>query len=137
MTSPVLALRAAILARCGADAALAGLMGGEVRLFDEPPRDEAPLYAVFAECEARDASTSTERGHEQDLAIAVWARPGSAASALAAADRIAALLDDADLTLTGHHLVHLAVTATEADRDAETNLARATIRMRAVTEVLG
>lgn len=134
MTSPLLPLRAAIRAACLADATLAGLMEGAVRLYDEPPRAAAPVYAVFGDALARDASTSSERGHEQELAIVVWANPGSAASALAVADRMAALLDDASLALAGHRLVLLAVSAVEVDRDPETSLARATLRLRAVTE---
>ncbi len=137
MTSPILPLRAAILARCGPDPTLAGLMGGAVHLWDEPPRNAPPLYGVFGPCEARDASTSSDRGHEQELSLVVWARPGSAASALAAAERMAELLDDAPLAPAGHRLVHLSVTSLAADRDGETNLARATLRLRAVTEILG
>jgi hypothetical protein len=135
MTSPILALRAAILVRCAADAVLADLLGGTAAIHDEPPPGAVPVYAVFGEAEARDASTSTERAHEQDLAIRIWARPGSAASALAAAERLAELLDDADLTLAGHRLVRLAVTAIETGREGRSNLARALLRLRAVTEI--
>ena len=136
MTSPLLPLRAAIRALCLADAALADLMGGEMRLYDEPPRGALPLYAVFGDAAVRDRSTSDAGGHEQEAALLVWARPGSAASALLVAERFADLLDDAPLSLTGHHLVHLQVTATETGRDHETHLAFVTLRLRAVTETL-
>jgi hypothetical protein len=66
----------------------------------------------------------------------VFAKPGSARSALLAADRMAALLDDAALALDGHRLVNLRITAAESARDERTGLARATLRLRAVTEVL-
>jgi hypothetical protein len=135
MSSPILALRAAILARCADDAALAGMLGGTAAIHDEPPAGTPPVYAVFGEAEARDASSSTERGHEQDLAIRIWAKPGSAATALAAAERIAELLEDVNLPLAGHRLVRLAMTAIETDREPRTNLARAVLRLRAVTEV--
>ena len=135
MTSPTLALRAGILQRCRADPTLAALMGGTVRLHDEPPRAAVPVYALFAESELRDWSTSSDRGHEHLVTIAVWAAPGSAASALAVGDRLAALLDDAPLALLGHRLVHIAVTALESGRDTATGLARIGVRLRAVTEV--
>jgi hypothetical protein len=45
MTSPILALRAAILAAAQGDAELASLMGGAVRIHDEPPRAAEPVYA--------------------------------------------------------------------------------------------
>jgi hypothetical protein len=136
VTSPILALRAAILARLQPDAELAHLMGGAVRLHDEPPRAAEPVYAVFGDVLARDWSTGSDRGHEQEAAIVVWAKPGSAKTALAAAERIAALLDDAALTLAGHRLVLLRVAAIESARDGEANLFRATLRLRAVTEIM-
>ena len=133
--SPILALRQALLAALAGDAELAGLMGGAVRLHDEPPRAAEPVYAVFGSGSARDASTGTERGHEHDAAITVWAKPGSARTALLAAERMAERLHDADRALDGHRLVLLRVAALEADRDGEANLARATLRLKAVTEV--
>ena len=134
MTSPILALRAAILSAAQADLELASLMGGAVRLYDEPPRAAEPVYAVFGEARARDWSTASDRGHEQDASIVVWAREGSARSALLVAERLASLLDEAALVLDGHRLVNLRVTEMNADRDADTNLARVTLRLRAVTE---
>jgi hypothetical protein len=136
MTSPLLALRAAILAACAGDPALGGLMGGAGRIHDEPPRGEDPLYAQFGPAELRDLSTSSDRGHEQDLSIVVWAVPGSGASALAVAARMADLLEDSDLGLSGHRLVNLGVRALEVDRDRDSNLVRVTLRLRAVTEVV-
>lgn len=135
--SPVLALRIAIRARCADDGALAQLMSGAIRLYDEPPRAAEPVYALFGPCELTDWSTSGDRGHEQALTILVWAASGSAASGLRAADRIATLLEDPPLALAGHRLVNLAVTATETGRDDKTGLTHATLRLRAVTEVAG
>jgi hypothetical protein len=134
MSGPVLALRGAILSRLSADAELASLMGGAVRLHDEPPRAAEPVYAVFGEAAARDWSSGDARGHEHELAIAVWAKSGSARSALLAAERMADLLHDAALSVAGHRLVLVRVTAIEADRDDKANLARATLRLRALTE---
>jgi hypothetical protein len=135
MTSPILALRAAILGLAAGDAELATLMGGSVRLFDEPPRAAEPVYAVFGDAAARDWSTASDRGHEQEAAIVVSGREGSARTALLAAERFAALLDGAAPALGGHRLVDLRVTTVEATRDERTNLARVTLRLRAVTEV--
>ena len=135
MTSPILALRQAILAAAHADSGLAALMGGAVRLHDEPPRAAEPVYAVFGDVTAEDASTASDHGHEQDLALVVWAREGSARSALEAAERLADLLDDAPLVLAGHRLVNLRVRSLAAARDRETGLARVTLRLRAVTEI--
>jgi hypothetical protein len=135
VTSPILALRAAILARAEADADLVSLMGGQLRLYDEPPRAAEPVYALFGDVSAADWSTDLDRGHEQDLGLVVWSREGSARSGLAVAERLAALLDGADLPLLGHRLVNLRVTAIAAARDRDARLARVTVRLRAATEV--
>jgi Protein of unknown function (DUF3168) len=134
MTGPILALRRAILERAQADPDLAALMGGAVRLHDEPPRAAEPVYAVFAEATAEDWSTDTDQGHEQTLSVVVWAKPGSARTGLVVAERLATLLHEADLPLDGHRLVNLRVTAMTVTRDEKTQLVRATVALRAVTE---
>jgi len=135
MTSPVLALRRAILDAAAADAQLKSLMGGSLRLHDEPPRGAEPVYALFGDVTAEDWSTDFDRGHEQDLSIVVWAERGGARTALSAAERFAAILDNAPLTLDGHPLINLRVTELASARDKDTQLTRATLRLRAVTEV--
>ena len=55
---------------------------------------------------------------------------------LRAAERIAALLHEAPLALDGHRLVSLRVAAVETARVEKANLARVTLRLRALTEVL-
>lgn len=135
MTSPVLVLRRAILDAASADAELIALMGGALRLHDEPPRAAAPVYAVFGDVTAQDWSTDFDRGHEQDATIVVWAERGGARTALAVAERFAAILDDAALSLDGHRLVNLRVTELSAARDKDSQLTRVTLSVRAVTEV--
>lgn len=136
MTSPILALRRAVLERAADDAELKALMGGTLRLYDEPPRGAEPVYALFGDVTAQDWSTDFDRGHEQDLRIVVWSEPGSARAGLSAAERLAALLDDAPLILDGHRLANLRVTEIASGRDKDTQLARVTLRLRAVTEVV-
>ena len=133
--SPVLALRIGIRTCCAGDATLADLMSGAIRLYDEPPRGAEPVYALFGDVTAADWSTDFDRGHEQDLAIVVWSQPGGARLALAAAERFAAILNDAPLLLDGHRLVNLRTTELASGRDKDTGLARVTLSLRAVTEV--
>ncbi len=136
MTSPVLALRRAVLDAAQADAELKSLMGGTLRLYDEPPRGSEPVYALFGDVRAEDWSTDFDRGHEQALDIVFWAERGGARTALTCAERIAMLLDDAPLTLEGHRLINLRVTELVSARDKDTQLARVSLRLRAVTEVM-
>ena len=132
--SPLLAMRAAILARLSADPALARLMGGSLRLHDEPPRGSLPVYAMFGDAEIRDASVDGAERQAHTLALVVFAKPGSSRTALDAAARMAALLTGTDLVLTGHALVTCRVLALAATRDPLSGEARATLTLQAVTE---
>jgi hypothetical protein len=136
MTSPVLALRRAILDAAAADAELRALMGGSLRLYDEPPRGAEPVYALFSDVRAADWSTDFDRGHEQSFGIVVWSERGGARTALAVAERFAATLDDAPLVIDGHRLINLRVTELASERDKDTQLTRVSLRLRAVTEVV-
>lgn len=137
---PLLALRAGLIARFAADAALAALLGGRVRLYDEPPRGTLPVYALFGDAEIADESVDGAKRHRHSHAIAVIAQAGSVRTALDAASRMAALLRDAPtplvLPLAGCRLVTLRVRAVRTRRDARTGEARATLTVEAVTENL-
>jgi hypothetical protein len=135
-TSPLLALRAAILAYLATDAPLARLMGGSLRLADEPPRGVGPVYALFGDAEIRDDSVDGARRHRHALGLTVFARPGALRSAVDAAERMADLLHDAPLVLSGHALVRLDLEAIAVRRDPASGEARATLTLRAITERL-
>src|SRR6478672_6790021 len=92
--SPLLALRAGLIARFSADAALATLLGGRVRLYDEPPRGSVPVHALWDEAGIEDDSVDGAERHRHSHAIAVIAQAGSVRTALDAAARMAALLGD-------------------------------------------
>jgi hypothetical protein len=134
--SALLALRAGLIARFAADAALASLLGGRVRLYDEPPRGSVPVYALFGDSEIQDDSVDGAERHRHSHEIAVIARPGSVRTALDAAERMAALLGDVGLTLVGCRLVTLRVRAIRAHRDTRTGEARASLTVEAITETL-
>jgi hypothetical protein len=136
MTSPVLALRKAILGALAGDAALDTLMPGGAIVHDEPPRAAPPLYAVFGPVTAKDWSTGDGRGCEQEADILVWSRPGSAASGIAAAERIGALLHEAALPLEGHALVSLRADSLVTERDERSRLVRTRLRLRALSHEL-
>jgi hypothetical protein len=135
MSAPSLALRAAIRQRLAGDASLCALTGGG-RVYDEPPRGSLPPYLVLALAEVADISGDDAPAKEHALTLEVWSREGGLSQALTIADRVAQLLDDAELTLDGARLVGLAWRTTEADRVADGGLRRATLTFRAVTEPL-
>lgn len=136
MSDAILALRAAIQARLTADAPLTALIGAG-RIYDEAPRAMRGLYVVHGEVEARDWSTGTERGCEQEFTLVVWAaESASARQALEAAGLIVAALDEAEFALEGHALVNLRWLSSLLAREARKWLPFVTIRFRAVTEAL-
>lgn len=131
--SALLALRAALIDRFADDPALAALMGGAVRLHDEPPRGAVPVYALFGEAASRDDSVDGARRAILGQALIVIAKPGSARSALDAAARMAALAEDG-LALAGHTLVSLVAESLSASRDARSGEAHAILSLRGVAE---
>ena len=85
-------------------AALADLPG-VTGVYDGPPVDAVPPYAVIGNDLVTDWSTKTERGHEHRLAVNIWdAGPGAAGAKLllgGVAMRLAALAGVQD----GHRVV--------------------------------
>lgn len=136
MSDAILALRAAIQTRLGADTALTALIGAG-RVHDEAPRAARGVYVVHGVVDARDWSTGGDKGCEQDVTLVVWAgESASAKQALQAAACVAAALDEAELTLPGHRLINLRWQSSRLARDQKTGLAFVTIRLRAATETL-
>ncbi|MFJ5370538.1 DUF3168 domain-containing protein [Bosea sp. CER48] len=136
MSDPILALRAAVQARLEADGALAALIGPG-RIHDEAPRAARGLYVVHGDVEARDWSTGSDRGCEQEIALVVWAaQSASSRQALEAARLVVDALDEADLALEGHALVNLRWLSSRLAREPRSGLGHVTIRFRAVTETL-
>ena len=133
--SPIIALRKAIHTALAGDAALTALVGGN-RIFDEAPREARPPYVCFGDAQARDWSTATRTGCEQFAVLHVWSAQRGAQEALAIAARIAQVLDEAALTLDGHHLVDLRFMTTETRREAAGRFTRSSLRFRATTEQL-
>ena len=99
------------------------------------PRGAQPPYVTFEDVTANDWSTGTDKGYEQHLGLSAWAREGGQSQALAVAERVAALLDDAGLALDGHSLVQMRVTGVELRRTRDGQFLRATVRLRATSEV--
>lgn len=136
MSDAILALRAATQARLVADAALTALIGAG-RVYDEAPRAAQGVYVVHGEADARDWSTGSDKGCEQEVSLLVWAgESASAKQALQAAACVAAALDEAELSLSGHRLINLRWQASRLGRDPKTGLPFVTVRLRAVTETL-
>lgn len=128
-----LELRIALRAWLLADAGLAGVLAGG-KVYEEAPPSAQPPYVTLSNIVSRDWSTCTEEGALHDITLDVWSSHRGSAEALTLADHLAAALDDAPLSITGHALISLGVQSIETSREAKGRFARARMRLRAVTE---
>ena len=134
MTSPILALRAALRSLLLADQTLLTLLGGE-RIYDETPATVETPYVTFGEASAQDWSSDVGRGHDHNFSLNIWSRQGGDSEALAIANWIAGLLDGAKPVLDGHRLVALRVSEQMIGRPSKDGLRRAIVKFTALTEV--
>ena len=135
MSSPVLALRRAMLAALVADSALLSMLGG-AHIYDEAPPGAPTPRIAFADVQTRDWSAQSSPGYEQMLTLTVWSGGRGARESLDIADRVIAVLDQAPLTLAGHSLIDLRFIALATKREQAGRYARADVRFRATTETI-
>jgi hypothetical protein len=133
--SPVMALRKAIRAHLLTDAAFVAALG-RPKVFDEAPRDADPPYALFVETQMRDWSAELCRGAEHFFTLAIVSTQRGLNGAIAAAQQLVDLLDEASLALDGHALIDLRFLSLETRRDQSGRFARVDIKFRATTEYL-
>ena len=133
MSGPAEALQQAVFSTLSGDATLSTLLGG-AKVYDGAPRNAEAPYVHLGEVTARDWSTATEAGTEVDFAVVVWSREPGRSQALSIADRVAVLLHDASLTVSGQRLVNLRHLSTETAREDKPQGRRAVARFRARLE---
>jgi hypothetical protein len=126
-------LLAAIHARLSGDAGLAALIG-EDGIRDRLVAGRRLPCIVIGEMTSSDYSTASEAGEEHQLSLEIWCEAGGRRQAHEIVGIVYALLDDAALTLAGHHLVCLQHRLTRTRREAKTKLHAAEMRFTAVTE---
>ncbi len=134
MTHPVLALRAAILARLKADAPLVALLGGP-HIHDTPSRGVEPPYLTFGEATAR-AWPGAPGGLRHTLTLVAWSRQSGDAEALAVLERCELALADPPAALDGHRLILLATVGLDLPRPSGPGPRRAGLRFTALTEAV-
>jgi hypothetical protein len=134
MTHPVLALRAAVLARLKADAPLVALLGGP-HIHDTPPRGAEPPFVTFGETTAR-AWPGAPGGLRHTLTLIAWSRQSGDAEALAMLERCEVALTDPPSALDGHRIVLLATAGVDLPRHGGPGPRRAVMRLTALTEAV-
>lgn len=129
-----IALRAAVRDKLAGDTALVATLGG-AHVYDEAPRNQSAPYIVFTQSEARDRSTMTEQGGEHLLTLEVWSEKSGAREALEIAGRIAAVLHDAQLAISGAVCVSARITSIDTQRQSANRFVRARLKLRALIEL--
>jgi hypothetical protein len=133
MTSSAAELQRAVFETLGASAGLTTLLGG-AKIHDQAPAHVAFPYITFGEVTAADWSTATERGSELILTLHVWSKGQGKKELLAIMEAVRGLIDDAALSLSGHHLVSIRLRTAEARHDDDLALHHGLMRFRALCE---
>jgi len=132
-TAASAALRAAIYEALIADSALTALLGGP-NVYDEPPRLASFPYVTLGETRVSDFSAGGESSLEHQLTLHAWSRQGGHREAHLITGALLQALDDAPLTLAGHHLVNLRFSLADVRRESDGRTYHAIVRFRAMTE---
>jgi hypothetical protein len=127
------ALLSALVARLSPDATLAALIGADGVRDRLLPRPKLPCI-VLGELETRDASTDGGKTEEHLLTLEIWSDGEGRRAGQAVAERVHALLHEAELELDAAVLVNLQVVSTRSRREPKTKFYLAEVRLRAVTE---
>jgi len=133
MSTAAAELRAAIHNALINDGTLTGVLGG-AKVYDEPPQGAVFPYVTLGEARVADFSAGAERGEEHRITLNAWSREGGHRQAHLIAGALVNALDDAPLSLSGHHLVNLRFALADVRREKDGRTYHALVRFRAVTE---
>ncbi len=133
MTASAAELQKAIFEALGADASLAGALGGD-RIYDHAPASVPFPYITFGRTSVYDWSTGTESGTEQLFTLHVWSKAKGKKEVLELMERARAVLQDAVLELETRRLVNLRLEFSEAGYDEDLAVHHGLLRFRAVIE---
>jgi len=127
------ALRAAVRDALISHSGLLSVLGGP-KVYDEPPRAAAFPYVTLGEARITDFSAGDEPAEEHQLILHAWSRQGGHHEAHLITGTLIQALDDAPLTLAGHHLVNFRFSVADVRRESDGRTYHALVRFRAVTE---
>ena len=127
------ALRAAVHDALRNNAALNSLLGGP-RVYDELPRAAAFPYVTLGETRISNFSAGDQFAEEHQITLHAWSRQGGHREAHLITGTLLQALDDAPLTLPGHHLVNFRFAVADVRRESDGRTYHALVRFRAVTE---
>ncbi len=132
MTHPIVALQGMLAAAFAADDELTALVGAG-GVFEAPPRDRAPPYAVIVGHDIAPRDADAAPGYEHRLTIHCWTDRPSRKGVLAIAERILAVATSAPVA-GACSVTHRRHERTETTIDPATGYARAAVVLRFYTE---
>lgn len=133
MTTASWELQKSIHAALVTNSALTALLSG-TKIYDDVPQGTSFPYVTLGESSLRDWSTGSDEGDEHILTLHVWSRAKGRKQVHEIMDALHDSLDDADLSVSGHHLVNLRHELSEARRESDGETYYGIVRYRAVTE---
>jgi len=116
------------------DAALQADLGDPARLYDAVPPGRRLPCVVLSRIEASDWSTADMPGEAFLATINIWSRAQNRAELYRIADRLAALLDDADPAAGATRVVLVEPVTKTFAREREQDAHRAILRFRILCE---
>lgn len=132
MTSPVLELQGAVVARLKASAALTALIGG--RVYDSVPADAAFPYVSIGPSQAVADDADCITGFEVTLQLDGWSRMPGFVELRQVAEAVREALHKVDLQLTDNALVSIEHRQTRELRDPDGLTSHAVIEIVALIE---
>ncbi len=130
-----IALQAAMYELLRGSSALVDGLGGEF-VYDDVPDNASPPYLVFTDATHSDWSTSTERGTEHRITVSIWSAQAGRKEVLWLSGICQKTLAGIGSEIEGHALVNFNHEFTEVSRDRKSDMFRAKLHFRAVTEPL-
>ncbi|MDQ0996879.1 hypothetical protein QFZ34_002061 [Phyllobacterium ifriqiyense] len=132
MTSPVLELQAAIVARLKANATVNGLIGG--RVYDAVPANPTFPYVGFGPADELSDDVDCITGFEITMQIDCWSRAVGFPEVRRISDAVRAALVDTDLTITDNAIVYFTHRITRVFRDPDGSTSHAALTFSAFAE---
>ena len=123
-------LQQAIYTALTGDPTLMALITG---VHDHVPQGAAFPYVTIGESTARDWGAAGVSGIEATLTLHVWSRTRGHKELKQIMAEVHRILHDADLTVTGHHLVYLRFVFARTTRDSDGATHHGLSRFRALT----
>lgn len=134
MSDALLDLQSALLGYLRGQSSLTPWLGHPARIHDELPQEVVYPYVAFGRVQSQSIGGIGPEVTEQTLSLMCVSRFGGTEEAKGMAGEIRRLLDTAELSLGGQHLVSLRVSFVDVFRASDQRTIYALVRLRAVSE---